>query len=112
MKDLRKVIGMRSLAYIVLTAVLLLGLTGCFEDDYDPNQLRFENASTYSVMVYSLTTEWGGFPLDPGMDVVLEDIQNVDYRFEPSDLVQEGSASTTRDVVFVNAPPSEAPAGP
>ena len=102
---------MKSLAYILLTAVLLLGLTGCFEDDYDPNQLRFENASSYTVMIYSLTTEWGGFPLDPGMVVVLEDIQNVDYRFEPKDRVQEGSASTTRDVVFVNAPPSEAPAG-
>ena len=98
---------MKNVAYLVLTAVLLLGLTGCFEDDYDPNQLRFENASSYSVMVYSLTTEWAGFPLDPGMVVVLEDIQNVDYRFEPTDRVQEGSASTTRDVVFVNAPPSE-----
>ena len=98
---------MKNIAYLVLTAVLLLGLTGCFEDDYDPNQLRFENASSYSVMIYSLTTEWGGFPLDPGMVVVLEDIQNVDYRFEPADLVQEGSASKGRDVVFVNAPPSE-----
>ena len=101
---------MKKLAYLVLTAIVLLGLTGCFEDDYDPNQLRFENASSYSVMVLSLTTEWAGFPLDPGMVVVLEDIQNVDYRFTPEDRVKEGSASTERDVVFVNAPPSESAA--
>ncbi len=101
---------MKNVAYLVLTAVLLLGLTGCFEDDYDPNQLRFENASSYTVTVYSLTTEWGGFALGPGMVMELEDIQNVDYRFEPKDLVKKGSASSTRDVVFVNAPPSEAAA--
>lgn len=98
---------MKRWAGVVGMAVLLAGLAGCFEDDYDPNQLRFENASSRTVLVISLTTEWAGFPLDPGVSVTLEDIQNVDYRFEPKDRVQEGSASTKRDIVFVDAPPEE-----
>ena len=98
---------MRAWACGVGLAVLLVGLTGCFEDDYDSHDLKFENASRYSIQVISLTTEWGGFPLDPGMNVTLHHIDNVDYRFEPETLVQVGSASSERDVVFVDAPPAE-----
>lgn len=98
---------MKSLFCGVLTAVLLLGLTGCFEDDYDPDVLRFENASGYLVHVISLTTEWPGFPLEQGQRVKLNNIQNPDFRFEPSYRVQLGSASTERDVVFVDAVPEK-----
>lgn len=103
---------MKNWAGIVVMAVLLVGLTGCFEDDYDPNELKFENASSHLVQVISLTTEWGGFPLDPGMRVKLDNIKNVDFRFEPATKVQKGTASTKRDVIFVDAPPVEKPATP
>ena len=106
-KNPYEVTAMKSLFCGVLMAVLVLGLTGCFEDDYDPNVLRFENASGYIVHVISLTTEWAGFPLEPGQRVKLDDIQNPDFRFEPKNSVQLGSASTERDVVFIDAAPEE-----
>ena len=70
-------------------------------------ELTFENMSGYTVAVIPLTIEWGGFSLAPGQRMKLKDIDNPDFRYEPSERVQEGSASTERYIVFVDAPPSE-----
>jgi hypothetical protein len=88
-------------------AVLLLGLAGCsWQDDTEnPNDLSFENASTHMVQVVSLTAEWGSFTLAPGEKVVLHNIKNVDYYFNKAKDVKVGSASTTRNVIFVDAIP-------
>ena len=91
----------------LFAAVLLAGLAGCIGDDADEvYDLSFENLSSHTVTVVSLTSEWGGFTLAPGESITLRDIQNIDYYYVPSSRVQEGSDSTEREVVFVNAPPS------
>ena len=100
---------MRKMIASVALVALMCCLTGCFEEDSREKAKRvsFENASGYVVSVIPLTIEWGGFTLAPGQRVKLKDIDNVDFRYEPSDRVQEGSASTERYIVFVDAPPSE-----
>ncbi|HQQ60124.1 MAG TPA: hypothetical protein PKU89_02170 [Kiritimatiellia bacterium] len=91
----------------LFAAVLLAGLAGCIGDDDDEvYDLSFENLSSHTVTVVSLNSEWGGFTLAPGESITLRDIQNIDYYYVPSSRVQEGSDSTEREVVFVNAPPS------
>jgi hypothetical protein len=98
---------MKKWIYSVLMAVVLCGLTGCFEDDSKEKakEVIFENQSRFTVNVISLTIEWGSFGLAPGQRVKLKNIENVDYRYEPSWRVQEGSASTPRYIVFVDSPP-------
>jgi hypothetical protein len=98
---------MKKWIFGVLMAVVLCGLTGCFEDDSKEKakEVIFENQSRYTVNVISLTIEWGSFALAPGQRVKLKDIENVDYRYEPTWKVQEGSASTVRYIVFVDALP-------
>ncbi len=100
---------MRKLIASVAMVTLMGCLTGCFEEDSREKAKRvtFENMSGYTVAVIPLTIEWGGFTLAPGQRVKLKDIDNVDYRYEPSERVQEGIASTERYIVFVDAPPSE-----
>ncbi|MBU1694565.1 MAG: hypothetical protein KKC51_11460 [Verrucomicrobia bacterium] len=96
---------MKRLFISILMAVWMFSLTGC-ESDYSNNfRLTFENASRFTVQVIPLTTEWGGFSVAPGEIVKLDDIRDVDYRFEPADNVQEGSASTERYIIFVDAAP-------
>lgn len=99
---------MKSLLFGILVAVLMLSLTSCeMADDSKAFRLTFENASRVTVQVIPLTTEWSGFSIAPGEIVKLNDIRDVDYVFEPTDSVQEGSASTERYIIFVDAPPSE-----
>lgn len=88
----------------ILMALVAMGLTSC--ESYDVKPLHFINASTYMVVVTSLSTEWVGFALAPGQDKKLTDIRDVDYTYTPADLVQEGFASTDRYIVFVNNPPA------
>ncbi|MBP7831306.1 MAG: hypothetical protein KA248_15465, partial [Kiritimatiellae bacterium] len=93
----------------ILVAAALLPLIGCEDYDKKANRLTFENASRYTVQVIPLTTEWEGFTLGMGERVRLNDIRDVDYRYEPEGAVQEGSASSERYIVFVDAPPSDEP---
>ena len=108
MKNTSKASKIKPMLGGLLMAVLLAGCLG--EDDEDVYDLSFQNLSSHTVSVVSLTTEWGSFSLAPGETVVLSDIRNVDYVFEPKTRVQEGSNSEEREVVFVNAPPKDKPA--
>ena len=100
---------MRKAIFSAALAAVVCCLAGCFEDDSKEKakELTFENMSGYTVAVIPLTIEWGGFSLAPGQRLKLKDIDNPDFRYEPSERVQEGSASTERYIVFVDAPPSE-----
>ena len=98
---------MKSLFTSILMAVLMISLAGCEDYESKAYRLTFENASRSTVQVIPLTTEWGGFTLAPGEIKKLNDIRDVDYRFEPEGEVQEGSASTERYIIFVDTPPTE-----
>lgn len=98
---------MKKFIFSVLMAAAMLSLIGCEDYDKKANRLTFENASRFTIQVIPLTTEWAGFTLAPGDRVRLNDIRDVDYRYEPEGAVQEGSASSERYIVFVDAPPSE-----
>ena len=93
----------------LLLAVSLLCFAGCelLENDDEGQSLTFENASRSVVTVYPLTTEWGAFSMVPTQVVKMDDIRDTDFRYEPHLKVQEGSASTERYVIFVDAPPIE-----
>ena len=85
----------------------LLSLTGCLFDSTadDKKDLTFENASRSTVQVIPLTTEWVGFTLAPGLKQDVGGVRDIDFRYEPLNRVQEGSASTERYIVFVDAIP-------
>ena len=85
----------------ILLAIVAATIVGC--EDYDEQPLHFVNSSSYVVTVTSLSTEWVGFAIAPGQERKLSDIRDVDYTFSPEKWVQEGSASTERYIVFVNA---------
>ena len=85
----------------ILMAIVAATIVGC--EDYDEEPLHFVNSSSFVVTVTSLSTEWVGFALAPGQDRKLSGIRDVDYTFSPEKWVQEGSASTERYIVFVNA---------
>ena len=85
----------------ILMAIVAATIVGC--EDYDEEPLQFVNSSSYVVTVTSLSTEWVGFALAPGQERKLSGIRDVDYTFSPDEWVQEGSATTERYVVFVNA---------
>lgn len=108
MKDTGKATRLKHMLMGLLMGVLLAGLAGCIGDSEEDEvyDLSFKNMSSHRVSVVSLTTEWGSFSLAPGETVKLRNIRNVDYYFEPKTRVQEGSDSSEREVVFVNAPPS------
>lgn len=92
---------MKKAVFAILMAVVAISLAGC--EDYDEQPLHFVNSSDYVVTVTSLSIEWTGFALAPGQERKLSDIRDVDYTFSPDKWVQEGSASTERYIVFVNA---------
>ncbi len=85
----------------ILMAIVAATIVGC--EDYDEEPLQFVNSSSFVVTVTSLSTEWVGFALAPGQDRKLSGIRDVDYTFTPEKWVQEGSATTERYIVFVNA---------
>lgn len=94
---------MKRLLSSIASIMLVFAFTGCFDSGSNTaNRLTFENSSTYRVHIIPLTTEWGGLHLDPGETVRLDDVKDVDYRYEPSTRVMEGSRSEERHVVFVN----------
>jgi len=96
----------------IFTTVLILCLAGCSDTltgKSDPSPLTFENASRYVVTVYPLTTEWGAFSLVPMAVVEMKNIRDIDYWYEPRTQVQEGSATTERHIIFVDAPPQVEP---
>lgn len=92
---------MKKALFAFLMAVVAVSLAGC--EDYDEEPLHFVNSSSYVVTVTSLSTEWVGFALAPGQERKMSGIRDVDYTFSPEKWVQEGSASTERYIVFVNA---------
>ena len=96
---------MKKALLVILLAIVAAGLAGC--EDYDTRPLQFVNSSDYVVKVVSLSAELTGFNLAPGERRKMTDIRDVDFYFEPEDKVQEGSASTERFIVFVNAEPEE-----
>ena len=100
---------MKRLLLTVAVLLPLLGLLGCelFEDQPEWGDLTFENASRFTVTVYPLTTQWGAFSLAPTDTKNLGDIRDADFRYEPKLKVQLGKSSTSRNVVFVDAPPIE-----
>ena len=85
----------------ILMAIVAATIVGC--EDYDEQPLHFANSSSYVVTITSLSTEWVGFALAPGQERKMSGIRDVDYTFSPEKWVQEGSASTERYIVFVNA---------
>jgi len=97
---------MKILSFNILMAVLMLGFVGCDDQSDEANKLYFENASRFSVQIIPLSTEWSGFSLAPGEIRELDDIRDIDFRYEPEEEVQEGSASTERYIIFVDAPPA------
>ena len=84
----------------ILLAVMAFGLAGC--ENYDTQPLEFVNASSFDVVITSLSIEWTGFVLAPGEKRKMEGIRDVDYTFYPNTRVQEGFATTDRYIVFVN----------
>lgn len=98
---------MKKLLCVMAAAFTAIAFVGCEDYDEKANRLTFENASHFTIQVISLTTEWEGFTLAPGERVRLNDIRDVDYRYEPEGSVQEGSASDERYIVFVDAPPAD-----
>ena len=52
---------MKKALIVVCLAALAFVLTSC--EDYETYPLEFKNASTYTVVVNSLSTEWDGFVL-------------------------------------------------
>jgi len=102
----------RTLFGSILLAILVLGFTSCepfSSSSTGSDDLKFENASSHTVQVIPLTTEWSGFSLAPGEKRILHNIRDVDFYFEPTATVQEGSASLARSIIFVDAPPSATP---
>lgn len=90
-------------------AIALIGLPACtdiFESSKPDRNLRFENASSYTVTVIPQSTQWGGVRLEPGERITVRNVRDLDYRWHPPTRVVRGSASSTRDVIFVNAPPA------
>ena len=85
----------------ILLVVMAVGLAGC-ETNYDTQPLEFVNASTFTVVVTSLSIEWNGFVLQPGENRKMKGIRDVDYTFYPDTRVQTGFATTDRYIVFVN----------
>jgi len=85
-----------------LMAVSIVGLTGCDMDDGKYDQLKFDNASQFTVQVKPLTTDWSGFSLAPDEKKTLYKIDNPDFSWTPLDKVELGVSSTTRSVIFVN----------
>ena len=92
---------MKKALFAFLMAVVAGSLAGC--EDYYEEPLHFVNSSSYVVTITSLSTEWVGFALAPGQDRKLSGIRDVDYTFSPSKWVKEGTATTERYIVFVNA---------
>jgi hypothetical protein len=84
----------------ILLVGLAVGLVGC--NDYDTQPLEFVNASSFTVVITSLSIEWTGFVLQPGEKRKMEGIRDVDFTFYPDTRVQEGFATTDRYIVFVN----------
>lgn len=91
---------MKRFLLVALAALVATALIGC--DDYDTQPLEFINSSSYTVIVQSLSTEWTGFALYPGQSKKMTHIRDVDYAFEPDNVVQTGFASTDRFIVFVD----------
>ena len=88
-------------ALLVLLTVLVAAVwVGC--EDYDDQPLEFTNASSFTVVVTSLSIEWTGFALAPGQKVKMKHIRDVDFAWEPDKYVKLGFASTDRYVVFVD----------
>lgn len=99
----------RRLIYGIALFLGLLSLTACFDNTADDKKnLTFENFSRATVRVIPLTIEWVGFTLAPGERKELGGVRDADFRYEPANRVQEGSASTARYIVFVDAPPAPA----
>ena len=94
---------MKKALLVIMLAIAAVGLAGC--EDYDTKPLRFVNSSDHVVTVTSLSIEWTGFTLAPGEQRKMTDLRDVDYVYEPRDLVAEGFASTARYIVFVNMDP-------
>lgn len=85
-----------------VAALALFGLISCDFSESKYNDLDFYNASSYTVEVIPLTSEWERFTLAPGEEKSFGDVENPDYTWEPQDKVGVGVASDDRDVIFVN----------
>lgn len=92
------------LAYMMLASSLAF-IAGCELEESDDLNLTFENMSSREVQVIPLTSEWAAFTLQPGEKKKLYDIRDIDYRLRPGSRVQEGTASTERYIIIVDAPP-------
>ncbi len=93
----------KKIGMAICLLVMVAALIGCeTSSNKDAKKLKFTNSSTYGVQVIPLTTEWSGFYMEPGEEVSLKDIRDVDYTFQPEFRVKKGSASTERHVIFVN----------
>ncbi len=92
------------LAYMMLASTLAFTV-GCELEESEDLNLTFENMSSREVQVIPLTSEWAAFTLRPGEKKKLYDIRDIDYRLRPDSRVQEGSASTERYIIIVDAPP-------
>ncbi len=93
----------------VFLTMAVLGLSACtdiFESSKSDRNLRFENSSSYTVTILPQSTQWGGVQIPPGERVTIRDVRDLDYRWHPPTRVVRGGASSDRDVIFVNAPPS------
>ncbi len=99
---------MKKLCATLMLMVAVIALSGCLDDDAKKSakRLQFENNSRYNITIIPLTTEWERFVLPRGETRTLENVRDADFRFEPADRVQQGSASTARFIVFVDSPPS------
>lgn len=92
---------MKLLTCLVVSAVMI-ALAGCEFDESKYNDLKFDNASRFTVSVNPLTTEWSGFSLAPGEKRSFGDINNPDFSWEPLSKVDLGSSSTDRRIIFVD----------
>ncbi len=89
-----------------LLGIVLVILAGCDlqEDKFD--DLKFDNASRYTVQVTPLTTEWSGFSLAPGEKRNFDKIDNPDFTWKPLDKVDVSVSSTDRNITFVDRAPT------
>jgi len=93
----------------LVIVVLAVVVAGCELDNDKGRDLRFDNVSRFKVTVIPLTTEWKRFDLGPGQQLKLTDIENPDFTWKPLDLVELGSSSSERNVIFVNRAPVYTP---
>ena len=99
---------MKKIVGSIVMAAMVFGLMGCFVDDNTKEkakELTFDNQSRYTVEVIPLTIEFTAFYMASGERRTFKDIANPDFRYEPTWKVAEGSESTDRYVVFVDALP-------